>query len=189
MTDWTEDIESVLENIRINSVVFSEYHKKRYYVYKSYLKYFKLPLIVLSSLTSIASVGLSTYINQQDVSLVTCLLSLASAIIASIEMYLGIQKSMENELLSSRNFQLLGYEIFKTLSLARDHRLVNGKVFLDEKFQDYLKLIENSKLINNKKFKDALAPLPDLFKIQSTPSSSPKSSVQDVGLEIDCMNV
>ena len=66
-------------------------------------------------------------------------------------MYLGIQKSMENELLSSRNFKLLGYEIFKTLSLARDHRLVNGKVFLDEKFQDYLKLIENSKLINNKK--------------------------------------
>lgn len=185
MTDsWTDDIETVLENIRINAVVFADYHKKRYYVYKSYLKYFKLPLIVLSSLTSIASVGLSTYISQQDVSLVTCLLSLASAIIASVEMYLGIQKSMETELLSSRNFQLLGYEIFKTLSLAREHRLANGKVFLDEKFQDYLKLIENSKLVNNKKLKDALAPLPEPFKLTSSNNSSPQSSVQDVGLEL-----
>lgn len=184
MNDWTDDIESVLENIRINSVIFSNYHKERYYIYKSYLKYFKLPLIVLSSITSIASVGLSTYISQQDVSLITCLLSLGSAIIASIELYLGIQKSMETELMSSRDFLLLAYEIFKTLSLTRDHRSINGKVFLDDKFQEYLKLVENAKLIHSKKLKDALAPLPEPFKLTSSTQSSPKGSDSDIGMEL-----
>lgn len=175
MNEWTDDVENVLENIRINSVLLSTYHKERYYVYKSYLKYFKLPLIVLSSITSIASVGLSTYISQQDVSLVTCLLSLASAIIASVEMYLAIQKSMEVELMSSREFLLLSYEIYKTLNLKREHRSSNGRVFLDEKFAEYLKLVENAKLVHSKKLKDALAPLPDGFKLSSSSGSIPST--------------
>lgn len=178
MNDWTPDIEAVLENIRINCVIFSNYHKERYYVYKSYLKYFKLPLIVLSSITSISSVGLNTYVKQQTVSLITCLLSLTSAIIASIELYLGIQKSMEIELMSSRNFLLLAYDIFKMLSLSSEHRAINGKMFLDEKYTDYSKLVENAKLVNNKKIKDALAPIPQEFKLHSSQSSpSPASSV------------
>lgn len=184
---WTQDVEDVLENIRINSVIFSNYHKERYYIYKSYLKYFKLPLIVLSSLTSIASVGLVTYINQEDVSLITCLLSLMSALIASVELYLGIQKSMETELMSSRDLLLLAYEIYKTLNLTRDHRSTNGKVFLDDKFQEYLKLVENAKLIHSRRVKDALAPLPKPFKLESSSQSSqssPKGSESDIGMEL-----
>lgn len=182
---WTSDVESILENIRINSVLFSNYHKERYYIYKSYLKYFKLPLIVLSSLTSIASVGLTEYLNQQDVSLITCLLSLVSAIIGSVELYLGIQKSMESELLSSQKFTLISYNIFKTLNLKAEHRSLNGKVYLDEMYGDYIKIIENSKLIHSKRIKDALAPIPISFKPNSNSSdasSSPNSS--DVGLEL-----
>jgi hypothetical protein len=187
MNDWTDDIESVLENIRINSVIFSNYHKERYYIYKSYLKYFKLPLIFLSSITSIASVGLSTYIKQQDVSLITCLLSLVSAIIASVELYLGIQKSMETELMSSRDLLILSYEIFKILSLTREHRSTNGKVFLDDKFQEYLKLVENAKVIHSRRVKDALAPLPDKFKIESSTQSTPKGS--NIGLDFELQPV
>lgn len=182
MNEWSDDLESILENIRINSISFANYHKTRYYVYKSYLKYFKLPLIVLSSVTSIASVGLSTYVKQQDVSLITCVLSLISAVIASVEMYLGVQKSMETELMSSRDFQLLGYDIFKTLSLQREHRTINGRTYLDDKYTEYIKLVENAKLINNKKLKDALAPLPEQFKLKSSSNSSPTSSTN--GLEI-----
>jgi hypothetical protein len=185
MNDWTPDVEEILENIRINSVIFSNYHKERYYSYKSYLKYFKLPLIVLSSITSIASVGLAEYLKQQDVSLITCLLSLSSAIIASIELYLGIQKSMENEFISSQKFTLIAYNIFKTLHLKAEHRSMNGKVYLDEIYQDYIKIVENSKLVHSRRIKDALAPVPEAFKINNSSfssSSSPNNS--DIGLEL-----
>ena len=176
MNDWTDDIEAILENIRINSITLSNYHKGKYYYYKAHLKYFKLPLMILSSITSIASVGLTGYMNQDDISMMTCLLSLTSAIIASIELYLGIQKNMENEMVASRNFLILGYDIFKTLNLDREHRKTNGKVYIDEKYNEYVKLVEQANLIHNKKIVDALAPVPKMYQDTSTTSSSPQPS-------------
>ena len=155
MAEWTEDIEQILENIRINSVILSNHHKDRFYHYKGHLKYFKLPLIVLSSITSIASVGLGGYMQQDAISLLTCLLSLTSAILASIELYLGIQKNMEQELLASRKFLLLSYSLYKLRYTDKKNRVDNPRVFLEEMYNEYTKLIETSNLIKNNKLKAA----------------------------------
>lgn len=186
MSDWKPDIENILEKIRINSVILSEHHKERYYHYKSYLKYFKLPLIVLASVNSIVSVGLTQYLEQDQISMLTCLLSLSSAIIGSVEMYLGVQKNMENELLASRNFKLLAYDIFKMLNLTPENRINNAKLFLDDKYNDYIKLIENSNLIHTKKIKDVLTPLNKEFIQQTvTPSNSSNASEDNFGVELN----
>lgn len=178
--DWSEDIEKILENIRLNSIILSTYHKDRYYHYKGHLKYFKLPLIVLSSITSIASVGMTPYMEQGDISLLTCLLSLVSAILASIELYLGIQKNMEQELIASRNFLLLAYSIYKVLNLKEEHRVEKGRLFLDETYNEYIKLVENANLTKSKRMKDALAPIDESMKYTSTPTSSKV----DFGIEL-----
>ena len=178
--DWSEDIEKILENIRLNSIILSTYHKDRYYHYKGHLKYFKLPLIVLSSITSIASVGMTPYMEQGDISLLTCLLSLVSAILASIELYLGIQKNMEQELIASRNFLLLAYSIYKVLNLQVEHRVEKGRLFLDETYNEYIKLVENANLTKSKRMKDALAPIDENMKYISTPISSKV----DFGIEL-----
>ena len=172
MPNWNDDAERVLELIRQNSVLLSQYHASRYYHFKGYLKYFKLPLIVLSSVTSIASMGLTNYMEQSDISLLTCLLSLTSAIIASIEMYLGINRQMEDELFVSKSFQILSYDIFKTLALERAHRLEDGGEYLNKKYNMYVKLVENANLVRNKKLIDQLAPIPDDIKLPVTPSSA-----------------
>jgi hypothetical protein len=152
------------------------------------LKYFKLPLIILSSITSIASVGLSGYLEQNSVSLITCLLSLTSAILASIELYLGIQKNMEQELIASKNFQLLGYSIYKVLCLKVEHRIEKGRIFLDETYNEYIKLIESSNLIKNKKLRDALGEIPKIYLLpspsNSTISESNKEERIDFGVEL-----
>jgi hypothetical protein len=181
MANWSEDIEQILENIRINSVLLSNHHKERYYHYKGHLKYFKLPLIILSSITSIASVGLGGYLPQKDISLLTCLLSLTSAILASIELYLGIQKNMEQELIASRKFLLLSYNVYKLRYTEKSNRIENPRVFLEEVYNEYTKLVENSNLIKSSKIKDALAPLPDSFKLAliPTPSSAKKPETEE----------
>jgi hypothetical protein len=187
MSDWKNDIEGILEKIRQNSVILSEHHKKRYYHYKGYLKYFKLPLIVLSSVNSIVAVGLNSYLEQDTVSLLTCLLSLSTAIIGSIEMYLGVQKNMEIELIASRNFKLLAYDIYKQMQLQPENRVLNAKLFLDEKYNEYIKLIENANLIHNDRIKDILTPLSEeLNKMTITPKSSVDGSddSQKFGLEL-----
>jgi hypothetical protein len=157
--DWTPDIECILENIRINCVVLAKAHKKRYFHMKYILQYFRLPVIILSGINSIVSVGFQPYLEQKVISMMTCLLALVCSIIGSIELYLAIQKGMENELISQREYYLLGVDIFKTLSLEKSHRPVPAKDYLEKQYGVYCKLIENSNTLA-KKLVDKLAPLP-----------------------------
>jgi hypothetical protein len=158
--DWSNDIECVLENIRQNCVLLTAEHKKRYFGLNETLKYFRLPVIILSGINSIVSVGLQPYLQQGFISASTCLLALICSVVGSIELYLTIQKSMENELLASRDYYLLGIDIFKTLSLVREHRPIPAKDYLEEKYNEYVKLFENSNLLDNKLI-DKLSPIPD----------------------------
>jgi hypothetical protein len=186
---WTTDIELILDNVRKNCVIMSKMHKKRYLYFKGVLRYFRIPIIILSGLNSVISVGLQPYIEQRAISATTCLISLICGIVGSIEMYLSIQTHMESELLMSKEYYLLSIDLFKVLSLDRENRNLDSRAFLDEKFGIYEKLIENSN-ISSKKYDDNLAPLPHKSKQQSimnniqipksfkmiTPSSTPSST-------------
>ena len=136
--------------------MLSEYHKKEYIYLKSYLKYFRIPTIILAGINSVCSVGLQPYLSQVYISAITCFLSLSCGIITSIELYLSVQSSMENELMSSKDFHILGLDIYKILSLSRENRLVRGQLCLEEHFTQYEKLIENSSLIVNGELKDSI---------------------------------
>ena len=171
-------IENVLESIRHNSVVLSEYHKKRYLFLKSYLKYFRIPLIILNSINAISAIGMKAYIqNQETISGINCLLFLICGIITSIELYLGISTSMENELMNSKEFYLLSTDIFKVLSLHPNERQVEGKSFLNEKYQRYCELIKNSNLLKHH-INDKLTPIiKEIDTMKSASESSAENSI------------
>ena len=86
-------------------------------------------------------------------------------------MYLGINRQMEDELFVSKSFQILAYDIFKTLSLIREHRLEDGGEFLNKKYNTYIKLVENGNIVKKKGMIDTLAPLPETIKMPPTPVS------------------
>jgi hypothetical protein len=189
MSDWTSDIESVLENIRVNSIMLSIEHKKKYFYLNEILRYFRLPVIIISGVNSIVSVGMQPYLSQNIISMITCLLALLCSIIGSIELYLTIQKSMENELLASKDYYILSIDIYKCLNLNKEHRPIPAKEYLDKKYNDYVKLFENSNLIA-KKISDKLNPLP--IEIQSIISTNNLNSIsnntnksdEELGLEL-----
>ena len=178
--DWTSDLENVLDKIRINSTVLSEYHKERYYKYKGYLKYFRIPTIIFSAFSSVFSVGLQNFVEQSVVSIVTCLIGLFVGILNSLELFLSISQTMESELTHSRDFYLLSVDIFKTLVLKREHRPSAGKAYLDEKYGTYCKLVENSILVD-KVLSDKLVITNELIResvitLGQSPPISPQSS-------------
>lgn len=185
MSDWTQDIEIVLEQIRINSVLLSKEHKKRYFYLLQTLKYFRLPVILLSGVNSIISVGLQPYVNQGAISMMTCLLALLCSIVGSVELYLTIQKSMENEVTASKDYYILSIDIYKTLSLGKEHRPMPAKEYLDTKYNEYVKLYENSNLLE-RKIIDKLNPLPIEFPRSLSLKNIMNSSSSDVeiGLEL-----
>lgn len=148
--DWSSDIENVLEQIRVNCVIMSKEHKTKYLFLKGILRYFRIPIILISSIASVASVGLQPYLDQPTISVITCLLSLTCGIIGSIELFLAIQSSMENELMASKDYYILSIEIFKVLTLDRENRSMDGKSFLETSYGTYVKLVENSNILDEK---------------------------------------
>lgn len=163
---WTEDIENILLIIKDNSDIYSEYYKQQYFFFKSKLIYYKIPIIILNGLNSIFSIGLTIFLDQETVSIINCLISLCCSIITSIELYLSINKNMEDSMNSSREFKLLSMDIYKITKLDREHRQVDPKLYLDEKYNQYCKLIESSNLVD-KKIKDKINDVPKLEKVKS----------------------
>jgi hypothetical protein len=180
--NWTEDIELLMRYIFENSVIMNELHKKRFLFFKGQLKYYRIPIIILSGFNSVLSVGLSKYVEQDLVSVITCMVSLICGIVGSIELFLSIQSNMEDELNVSKEYYLLAIDIQKVLTLSRDNRPPNAKEILEEKFQQYHKLFESSQIVD-KKIKDRLAPLPRDFMTRDTLGSSSSSSTPKLSVE------
>lgn len=178
MPIWTDEVEDISEKLRINCVNLSEYHRKRYYHFKSYGKYFRLPLILLASLNSTASVGLQPLLEQELISGITCVIGMVMGIISAIELYMGIQDSMELELKQSKDFYSLAIDIYKTLSLQRRNRGEDGKDYLNKKFSTYTKLCEASQLLRRKLKIDLLTQIPQKFEDMSP--NSPKSEESSI---------
>lgn len=158
VNEWPDDVDIILEKIRCNSIIMADYHKTNYFILHSRLKYFRIPIIIISAFASVLNIGLQPFLDQQYVSILCCLLSLITGLIGSIEMFLQVQKKMENELINSRDFYLNAIEIFKVLSLEPIHRNGDGLKFLDAKFGVYIKMIENSNIME-KDILDQLAPI------------------------------
>ena len=176
---WSPGIEYILEEIRLNSITISEHHKEKYYYSKGYLKYFRIPTILFSAMNSVFSVGLQPYCPQPIISLICCIISLVCGVISSVELFLSIQSTMENELIASKDFYLLSVDIFKILSLERGTRMINGKTYLDEIYQTYCKLIENSNIVN--------AEMKNMIEPSNHLNLSPKLlsiTKEEVGVEI-----
>ena len=149
MEDWSKDVETILEQIRLNAIQMSNHHKGRYLTLKSYLKWFRIPTIVLSAVGVFAAVGLNDHLSNSTVSYINCGISLVTGLINSVELFMGIAKGMEVELASSKEFYVLATDIYKILNLSQENRMVSGRTFLDEKYQCYCKLVDGSILVAN----------------------------------------
>jgi hypothetical protein len=171
---WTSDIEDVLEKIRINCVILYKMHKKKHIQLQNTLKYYRLPIIIISALNSVISIGSQPFFSQVYISVANCLLALSCGIIGSIELYFNINKQMEMALLSSKDFHILSTDIYKILLLNPENRNHDGLVFLEDCYTSYVKLIENSGIINVN-FVDELAPINGVKLYQENSSLSSKS--------------
>ena len=141
---WSGDQEEILRRVSYNAGLMSDHHRTEYYTLVGQLKWFRIPVIIISSLNAVFSVGLNSYITQEIVSLMTCLLSLIVSCIGSVELYLGLQKKSDNELISYRSFYTLALRINTTLDLSVENRQGEGESFLQEILSEYRALFDSS---------------------------------------------
>ena len=112
-------------------------------------------------------------------------ISLVVGILGSIELFMKVSENMEVELLAQREFYILSISIFKVLQLDAENRNVDMKLFLEESFSQYQKLIENSNVVA-KKVKDKLTLLDtanDVGTIASVSTSSTPLTLEQISNE------
>ena len=181
---WSADIEAVLDNIRENCVLMSRTHKESYFFYKQVVKYFRIPTILLSSIGSVSSVGLTAYLHQNHISALTCGLALIVSILNSIELFLKITDTMEQENECSKAFYALAVNIRKTRMLERSRRQQEGSVYLEKTYAQYMTLMEKSNLLSGS-IKDKFMELPKIHKPPKQKKSDSSSSSSSSGNSIE----
>jgi len=162
LASWTDDINTILKSLQENTDQYQKFHKEKYRTYKARLVVFRIPVILLSSLNSVLSVGMSSWVTQEITSVVNCFLSLTCATISAVELFLGINKKMEQSLMSYHGYKLLNVKLSTQLILRPEHRTEDGHEFLLSVMNEYKNLFESSNVLS-KSFNDRLLrPIPPL---------------------------
>ena len=157
-------VDSVLEKIRCNCILLSNAHKERYNELNSMLKYYKIPLIVISGISSLMSVS-QEFVSQQIITICNGLFGLSCSIIVSIELYLGISSQLALSASLTKEFYTLAINIYKSLELSIHNNSENSLTYLELVYGEYSSLCANSYIVK-KNIVDNMIPLPDNIPIR-----------------------
>jgi hypothetical protein len=171
---WSDDFENILNSILSNASLMSDHHRTGHLNLDRRLKYYKLPIIILSGMNSIFSIGLSNYMQQETVSVINCLISLVISIIGSIELYLQINKNSDLEMKAYKDFYNLALRINTVLKLDKEHRQEDPKIFVQKMITEYENLFNESR-VNGLEHNDKLVPLNKSQHLMTIPNFLPPS--------------
>ena len=102
--EWNNELVNILDKIRINSLYLSERHRRRFIEFKSFSKWFDLPVIVCSVFSS--SFGSLGSVPSQQTQMITTSISMFIAVITSIKLYLNLANNINEEVGLSKDFYI-----------------------------------------------------------------------------------
>jgi len=150
--NWDHKIVDILERIRYNSVQLNTKHTYQYLSYSRLLKWFDLPIIISSVMSSsFSSLGV---INPKYSQTIVTAISMFITVLSSTKLYLNLTSNINNETELAKSYYILSITIYKILTLRPSD--MNARLFLDEMFSEYSKLIEKSNIILKDSKKDLL---------------------------------
>jgi|TARA_R110000787_G_scaffold66415_1_gene149190 hypothetical protein len=192
--EWSEGSIVLLTKIKRNCITLHRYYRKEHLRFHKKIKWFKLPLIVLNSISATFAVGASGYnVPQHVVNAIICSIGITNGIISAVELQLGIERKAEDSLIAAKDFYILGCDILKVLTLDHTERGCEAILFLNDIYSKYIELIKNNDIIN-KTIIDELLVISlssKSIKLPSTPNSGISISTDGFGLkdEIELENM
>jgi hypothetical protein len=169
MDNWTDNIINILQRIRMNSVALNKKHISRYIYFNSISKYFDVPIIIFSVFSS--SFTSLDVINPELNTVITTSISMLITILSSIKIYLNLSNNINDEIQLSKSYYILSINIFKQLAIRQG----DPKIFLEECFSEYSKLMEQSSVLYKNIHKDLLT-INEYFKDELSSSSNSNAS-------------
>ncbi len=147
---WTDKEEDYLRKIHHQCNVYHLYYNKKSLRYTSLNQRFNIPILVISAINSLVAISMPEFLDQNYVSIMNGILSLATGILGSIQLFLKINEKLATCITVSLMFQKIGLKIGKELSIERDLRVPDGKDFLMECFTEFNNAIDKCYPIDRK---------------------------------------
>lgn len=144
---WDEELVEFLQLLRKKSVYLSNQHSISFFYYNKLSTMFSVPSIILSIFNSFISVGVSEFVAQQNVSLISSSISMLLAILGSVSLYLNLNNLKIEELELSKSYHHLALQISKTLYIPVNLRKIEQIDFLNMCYDKYVILLQESSLI------------------------------------------
>jgi len=176
--DWNQNEEEYLKKLHYQCIEFFKFWNQKFLYYEKKNKYFNIPILIISASNSLFAITLTNWIDQKYVSIINAVLSVMTAIIGSIQLFLKINEKMGSAYIVSIKFHKLSLKISKEMSILREKRICDGKTFLNEIFNEFNDIIEKAG-IQDTLLKDYL----QLDKKAVSPPSSLTSGSRD-GLDV-----
>ena len=147
---WDESIERLCARYCDESQIRIALHAKQYFFYRKQLKWFQLPIIILSACSgSVQFLSKSFPIHESQIVTGTATLSIIVSIISSVMTYLKIGENKSKNEAAEISWQAFYNSISHQLSLKRVHREEPEKFLADVK-QQYERLFELSPIPHRK---------------------------------------
>jgi len=145
-----QSVEPILIRLKHTSYKTHRAYEKVYLCAKANLKYYDVPIIVLSSINSVFIAGARAYLNDMIVSVITCVISLIVGIVQSLKTFFKIDEHRENALSTHKDLFKLFCELSTTLDQPMSSRGVDAHKYLADKLSEYTKIQDKAIVIRNR---------------------------------------
>jgi len=141
---WPTEEENYLKNLAAVSEMLSKRYRRKFEKKKKEQARFRIPSIVIGSISGVASFGTSTFplSVQPSISIAVGCSAIFIAILNAIESYMKIGEIMGASLHASNNFHKLADDIIVELSVPPEHRSSQSIIFVRDVYASYQKYID-----------------------------------------------
>jgi len=160
---WTEECEALLAEWSEKASCYRWLHGRCEKSYKNWYYCFSIPVIILSTLTGAANVGMDSFVPQENKSMASAIVggvNIFAGIVSTLQNFLKVAELMEGHRIAGVSWGKLQRNIAIELALDPSRRVLQTD-FLKLSRAEYDRLIEAGPLIDdgvikqfNKKFKN-----------------------------------
>ncbi len=159
---WCDDEENLLKVWCEVASCYRFMYLKSYYRYKKKNMKFTLPIIIISSITSIAGFSQNSFPSSiaKYLPIIAGFLNLVGGLLTTVAQFLKVSEILEGSRQASLNFAKLVSSITTQLNIPPKNRAMSGNEFINQVKSDMDRLLENSPMIDREildKFKEQIS--------------------------------
>ena len=150
--DWTEECEELLAEWSEKASCYRWLHGRSEKSYRKWYYCFSIPVIILSTLTGAANVGMDSFVPTESKSIASAIvggINIFAGIISTLQNFLKVAELMEAHRIAGVSWGKLQRNIAIELALDRSRRVVQSD-FLSVSRSEYDRLIEAGPIIDDK---------------------------------------